>query len=651
MSASKRHLYRSVDEARDLQNVSSAGEFLRQGQQFKQLDAVSPAQGRHEPVPVTQEKHAEPVKPSSAVSPGPLLDFDDLLLPRSTAPRQHLSPVRSRPAPSDALTPSDEEDLPDARRVTGHAAISNVDPFLMGPQVDTQNLPSPLVKPALLDGVECLNNHDTIAVETLDSAVGSGEVPVSSSVTRSPVKVVRHSTDRLGSVPVSQAAVSHSLVEISHTPAAATEITDSVSPVMEQDSTATRKASNKPKGRYVASRYMQAPSKPAGSSRAASTTANKATKPSPPTNTVAKSMARPSAPQKRGIGSSKPGHVASTVESSAQRGKPVKALAGHSSRSGIAASQKQPRAGQATVARSSGPMSYRTPHHLPAEQALLRARQAMADSIFTPSLQPPSYTTGHVPTEQHTARQGPTQTPTVAKSSGARPASGSRVGSGQRGSASTPAAAVPSSTRSRPSRPDRHQSTACYARSMQWAFLAARAEHNLKTQEKAAEQQIHAVWQEVESLQRQETEYLQQLASLENAKLLDSVVYSQLGSLRSITGSLDKLADSHGSLADALTTVYHQLPVKGIVLPNDMTKLTDALEQTEEVLEGAASSLVRPVGESGYPGTARTLDSLRGCVEEELVELKETKLLLEKACRLQTSLASLAIHDVQVHSE
>ena len=600
-ATSKEHLYQPVSQAYSGQRGRPRDELLRRGEK--------PLGGINMELPSSPMRSAGSFSPEKSVvitsntSASSLLDTS--LNPRDSIPRQYSSPIHSQP--SGNLTPSDEEDLPAVTEESLGAQPTRT------PSPANNRIATGISSAeASYTGHDVSTMHDILLVECLDSNLASGEVLVSTSKVVSPAKIVRHNVDGLSTVPVTHSADTSLSKNATSTHDRSDGVVRDSGQASSVDASAVRKIS-KPKGRYVQSRYMQSAS----------------TKSSAPVKPAPMSAKRTAAPSKPVSASGKQPASASSAKTSA-RSRPVKPTSTQSSRVTQKGSRPAPTA-------SGGPMAYTTPHQLPAEQALLRARRAMPESLFTPSLQNAATIKPNLPTK----------TPVPAKNTAVKPQSALRPASGSRATSSLPQ--VHSVTDTGPSSSPHHHS-ATYARAMQWAFLAAKVDHTFRSQEKAVEQQIHAVWQEVEVLQRQEANYVQQLTSVRNAEIVDSLIYSQLSSLRNVVQLLRKLQESHHNLASALTTIYHQLPSKGFTLPSDINDLSRSLEKTDSLLRNVSRKFCTPV-EPSLSQVTHSLSELDDCIHEELQDVVMAKELLEKACRLQTSLTSLSIHDVQLQSD
>ena len=603
-------------------------------------------------VDVRSSPRARPSTPPSASS---ISLTDATVSPRKNAPRQYGSPSRLlqssvQPHAVD-LTPSDEDSLPPLRLSSTRTEGFGSDTGAGSTEERHRSL--------LLADVS--SQHEVLVQEALDAGLSSGEVPLSNQSVLSPAKVLRHIDDRSARVvpPVASPARSSlsslgdgggtveaaQLSSVSpHPPnregsknASTTVYTElfpdaQSTPIQSQDGLQQAKLSvssgsaessisdsskkkQKPKGRYVASRYMQ--SKPSAQ----------------PAATVART--RPVAAKPL------PSSMSSRVSTRPVASKP----------------------------KSSAPLSYKTPHALPADQLLLRARQATADSLFTPSLQIPGAVTrdaGAVSRSVHAsavksavahgsrasaARKPPVSTTreTPSNSRAVRTPATRSEAAALAAVASTDRRESPRESVSGPPASDvitQRQLNCLYARTLQWAFLESKAKHCYLAQEKEAERWLYAMWQEVESLKRQEAHYLEQIASLEHSASIDSLLYSQLPGLQQISTLLPGLSETHKALSEALDTVHHQLPVRGFRLPQNLNLLVDAVSESEHLL-GQLVSMASP-SQDQLKQLAHLLSSLEETVSCEIDEVRLCARLVQQTARIQTSLTSLRLHLLQL---
>lgn len=651
MSADKRRLYRLAEPAGGL---SPSKATLVQGQPvISQRTLVSS-------VPVIEDsgsmslRHAvvPETTPSLRPSTPPLTHLalaDETVSPRRHPPRQYLSPTRHMHSPLKQtgvdLTPSDEETLPDL-------PTSNQDRMRTGGSGHQEGS-------SQTDYADVSSAHRVLFQETLDAALGSGEVPLSSKAILSPAKVLRHDRDislsghpvpGTSSAPSSiRAAVLKTVGEASDSPSVQSSSrsqsagdADMFSQAPQSSTAASRESCDaeaggssqkkpKSKGRYVASRYMQ--SKPAAPSAA----------------TV--SRPKPVVASKQALTSKPAGSVAGN----------------HPPARGAQSRQKAP-----------FPVSYKTPHALPANQLLLRARQATSDSLFTPSLQVPGSDSQVTPASRtisssavrpgartasrtHVVKKPPTAAVSHATSSTGRV---TRTPAGQ-ARAPSPAATASSSihqvageveanrasaiTATDPDNLAQPQLNCLYVRTLQWAFLDSRAKHSFHVQEREAERWLYAMWQEVESLKRQEANYHKQMAALKHGSLVDSLLYSQLPGLQHTVRLLPALSDTHKALAQALNTVHHQLPVRGFLLPQNLDLLVDAVDEGGQLLKQLVSAASPSQGQ--LQQLALLLTSLEETVPAEIDEVQQCAELVQQSARVQTALTSIRLHLLHIEQQ
>jgi HAUS augmin-like complex subunit 8 len=105
-------------------------------------------------------------------------------------------------------------------------------------------------------------------------------------------------------------------------------------------------------------------------------------------------------------------------------------------------------------------------------------------------------------------------------------------------------------------------------RMRQWSFLATMADKALHEQEKDAMNQLYAIWSETEKLRQRHHSLTAALKEANCNEELDQMLDVQLKGLAPILKIMERLEPQYSRLALALDTTRHHLPTQGIKLPD-----------------------------------------------------------------------------------
>ncbi|KAL5022504.1 hypothetical protein ScPMuIL_001659 [Solemya velum] len=190
-----------------------------------------------------------------------------------------------------------------------------------------------------------------------------------------------------------------------------------------------------------------------------------------------------------------------------------------------------------------------------------------------------------------------------------------------------------------------------YARYLQWVYLTASAEKNLHSQEASAMAQISALHEEVDDLYSRKAGLEQELAQITHQNLLEKQLDVQRQGLGPVVSNLPTLSQEYRSLANALDTTRHQIPTKGIHLPDDEDQFQVTLEKTlaeSEHLLGELSVMIRQEVPN-VSSMATALNMVEKSVEEQCQELSRCRELISATQSLvtqETTLKIQALHSV-----
>ncbi|CAH1783295.1 unnamed protein product [Owenia fusiformis] len=188
-----------------------------------------------------------------------------------------------------------------------------------------------------------------------------------------------------------------------------------------------------------------------------------------------------------------------------------------------------------------------------------------------------------------------------------------------------------------------------YARYLQMLYLDSKAKKVFQEQEKEVMAQLYALWEEVEALRRKDTSLDIELTKLKHSNALDEQLEIQQSGLGPVTATIPKLRQEYGTLAQALDTTRHQIPLRGIQVPDNEEAfdemLLSSLNESEQLL--GELSVMHREKQPKVTTFANTLSALQKSVEEEDKELKRLTELLSAAKTLSTRESSLKIQHFQ----
>ncbi|XP_048745070.2 HAUS augmin-like complex subunit 8 isoform X2 [Ostrea edulis] len=143
-----------------------------------------------------------------------------------------------------------------------------------------------------------------------------------------------------------------------------------------------------------------------------------------------------------------------------------------------------------------------------------------------------------------------------------------------------------------------------YGRLVQWDFLACKAKKIKEEQERKAMSQLSWLQEEVQKLRKIKHEKDKELARLKHLNELDEQLDIQKECLEPVVGHLPKLTKQYEILAQALDTTRHQIPTKGVYIPQDEELFHRQLEQTLQESEYLLGDLSATTGQSLQSATA-----------------------------------------------
>ena len=194
-----------------------------------------------------------------------------------------------------------------------------------------------------------------------------------------------------------------------------------------------------------------------------------------------------------------------------------------------------------------------------------------------------------------------------------------------------------------------NQLTASYCRYLQWAYLDAKSQKAARAQEKVVMDQLYSLSLECEKLEKEKVDKKLELERLKHLTALDDVLDLQEKVLSPIVDNLPELEKQYKTLAGALDTTRHQLPIRGVHLPDD--DLLDSIEQGLEESEQLLSELDRITRQHApsIRSFSQSLKTVKSTAQTEVDLLAKVQELVSASQTLITHESSLLIQDM--HSD
>ncbi|XP_072025855.1 uncharacterized protein [Amphiura filiformis] len=189
-----------------------------------------------------------------------------------------------------------------------------------------------------------------------------------------------------------------------------------------------------------------------------------------------------------------------------------------------------------------------------------------------------------------------------------------------------------------------------YAVYLQWVFIDSKLRKSFQEQENDAMGQIFALWCENEKMRKRKAELELEMARIKHENHVDEQLEIQRSGLGPIAASSDVYKHQYSTMAHALDTTRHQLPLKGIHVPDDEEQyqgaLISALDESEQLLQQLNLSVGTTQG-SKVTSFAKAMQTLENVVENEDKELKRCQELLAATSSLTTHASSLQIQQLE----
>lgn len=185
-----------------------------------------------------------------------------------------------------------------------------------------------------------------------------------------------------------------------------------------------------------------------------------------------------------------------------------------------------------------------------------------------------------------------------------------------------------------------------YGRFVQWEFLACKARRIKEEQERKAMSQMLWLQEEVQKLRKLKHDKDKELARLKHLNELDEQLDIQRECLEPVVSHLPKLTKQYETLAQALDTTRHQIPTKGIYIPQDESlfhsQLEQILQESEYLLGNLSASTGQPL-HSATATVARHLASLEKHTNQQCQQLKSCNEMIAATQSLTVEESSLLI--------
>ncbi|XP_070540031.1 uncharacterized protein [Ptychodera flava] len=187
-----------------------------------------------------------------------------------------------------------------------------------------------------------------------------------------------------------------------------------------------------------------------------------------------------------------------------------------------------------------------------------------------------------------------------------------------------------------------------YARYIQWVFMASKMKKVRQDQEKEASAQIYWLWNENDKLLQRKAELELEQAQLDQSNNLDRQLELQQNGLGPVVAGLEQLKQEHNTLAQAIDTTRHHVPMQGIHIPPNerdyIEQMRSALNETEQLL-GEISVLTREKQPKANE-MAKSMQILSNATENECLELDKLNEVLAAVKSLTTHETSLKIQQI-----
>lgn len=185
-----------------------------------------------------------------------------------------------------------------------------------------------------------------------------------------------------------------------------------------------------------------------------------------------------------------------------------------------------------------------------------------------------------------------------------------------------------------------------YGRFVQWEFLACKARRIKEEQERKAMSQMLWLQEELQKLRKLKHDKDKELARLKHLNELDEQLDIQRECLEPVVSHLPKLTKQYETLAQALDTTRHQIPTKGIYIPQDEalfhSQLEQILQESEYLLGNLSASTGQPL-HSATATVARHLASLEKHTNQQCQQLKSCNEMIAATQSLTVEESSLLI--------
>lgn len=185
-----------------------------------------------------------------------------------------------------------------------------------------------------------------------------------------------------------------------------------------------------------------------------------------------------------------------------------------------------------------------------------------------------------------------------------------------------------------------------YGRFVQWEFLACKARRIKEEQERKAMSQMLWLQEELQKLRKLKHDKDKELARLKHLNELDEQLDIQRECLEPVVSHLPKLTKQYETLAQALDTTRHQIPTKGIYIPQDEALFHSQLEQILQESEYLLGNLSASTGQQLHSATAtvaRHVASLEKHTNQQCQQLKSCNEMIAATQSLTVEESSLLI--------
>eukprot|EP00035_Acanthoeca_spectabilis_P001417 m.79978 g.79978 ORF g.79978 m.79978 type:complete len:785 (-) comp10859_c0_seq1:67-2421(-) len=181
---------------------------------------------------------------------------------------------------------------------------------------------------------------------------------------------------------------------------------------------------------------------------------------------------------------------------------------------------------------------------------------------------------------------------------------------------------------------------------LQWSFLCTRAETAFAQQEAEASGILHGVFRQVQGMKAAMNDAAVELATLEHAKRVDTVLDAMEGGVVQLGSLVPTLKLQYARLADAVRATTDVLPTTGVSVDESAEAIDQAIATCAAKLEGATAAL-----HEAFPSAdvlAARVAELRAAVDDEVAAVAECSARLDAVAQLEVQERSLKAQQQQL---